>query len=212
LAQLDDRALAKLYKPDAKVPVLVDVPPLRFLQLEGAGDIGGATFQEAVAALYALAYAVKFAAKKQLSLTYKVSPLEGIYWRDDDAEGFEPADRSTMSWRLMIMLPDGVSGEFVETIRPKVAAKKNPPRLADIRLQTFSEGRSVQILHIGPYADETSTVQRLFRFAEEAGYNITGDHHEIYLGDPNRAVVEKLKTVLRYGVRKARGFHGDGGR
>jgi len=86
-----------------------------------------------------------------------------------------------------------------------VATKKNPPRLADIRLQTFSEGPSVQILHVGPYSQEPATVARLFSFAEEHGYDITGRHHEIYLGDPNRAAAEKLKTILRYGVRKARG-------
>ncbi len=105
----------------------------------------------------------------------------------------------------MISIPDEVSGEFIDEIRAKVATKKNPPRLADIRVQTFSEGRSVQILHIGPYADEAPTVERLHAFAEENGYEITGDHHEIYLGDPNRADPSKLKTVLRYGVRKARG-------
>jgi hypothetical protein len=86
-----------------------------------------------------------------------------------------------------------------------VATKKNPPRLGDIRLQTFSEGTSVQVLHIGPYAAEAPTVERLIAFAEANRLEITGRHHEIYLGDPNRAAAEKLKTVLRYGVRKARG-------
>lgn len=198
---LDARRLAALYKPGAKAPVLVEVPPMRFLQIDGAGDIGGERFREAVAALYGLAYPVKFSAKKQIGLAYKVAPLEGLYWRDDDAE-FDPEDRGSLSWRLMIMVPDEVSGEFIEQAREKVAARKNPPRLADIRLQTFSEGPSIQILHIGPYAEETPTVERLFAFAEAHGYEVTGEHHEIYLGDPNRATAEKLKTVLRYGVRK----------
>lgn len=196
--------LAALHKPGAKTPVLVDVPPMRFLQIDGVGDIGGATFQEAVSALYALACAVKFAAKKQLGLAYKVSPLEGLYWHANDSAEFDPEDRASLSWRLMIMVPDEVSGEFIETARDKVAAKKNPARLADIRLQTFSEGPSVQLLHIGPYAEEAPTVARLFSFAEERGYEVIGEHHEIYLGDPNRTATEKLKTTLRYGVRKAR--------
>jgi hypothetical protein len=200
----DPRQLAALYRPGAKEPVIIDVPPMRFLQLEGIGDIGGATFQEAVSALYGLAYPVKFAAKKQLGLAYKVAPLEGLYWHPDGDADFDPDNRVTLSWRLMLMVPDEVSGEFINDVREKVAAKKNPPRLSDIRLQTFSEGTSVQVLHIGPYAEETPTVERLFAFAEERGYEITGDHHEIYLGDPNRAAADKLKTVLRYGVRKAR--------
>ncbi len=200
---LTARQLVSLYKPSPKAPVLIDVPPMRFLQLDGVGDIGGPTFQEAVGALYGLAYPVKFAAKRQLDLAYKVAPLEGLYWHED-GDIFDPEDRASLSWRLMIMVPNDVSGELIEETREKVAAKKNPPRLADIRIQTFSEGTSVQILHIGPYADETPTVERLFAFAEERGYEITGEHHEIYLGDPNRAAAEKLKTVLRYGVRKAR--------
>ncbi len=203
MTSLDARELAALYKPSAQAPVLVDVPPLRFLQLDGVGDIGGPSFRDAVAALYGLAYPVKFAAKKALGFAYKVSPLEGLYWDETDG-GFDPLDRTALAWRLMIGVPDEVTGELIEATREKVIAKKGLPRLADIRLQTFSEGRSVQILHVGPYADETPTVERLFTFAEANGYEVTGDHHEIYLGDPNRADAEKLKTVLRYGVRRRR--------
>ena len=91
MTPLDPRKLAALYKPSAKAPVIVDVPPMRFLQLEGVGDIGGASFQEAIGALYGLAYPVKFAAKKQLGLTYKVSPLEGLYWHPDGDADVRPA-------------------------------------------------------------------------------------------------------------------------
>ncbi len=204
MALLDPKQLAALRKPGARTPALVKIPPMRFMQIEGVGDIGGETFREAVSALYGLAYPVKFAARKQLGLPYKVAPLEGLYWPADEAVAFDPNDRDSLSWRLMIMVPDEVSGELIEQTREKVAAKKNPARLADIRIQTFSEGKCVQVLHVGPYSEETPTVQRLFAFAEARGYEISGAHHEIYLGDPNRAAAEKLKTVLRYGVRKAR--------
>jgi len=204
MSPVDSRRIDALYKPSSKVPCVVDVPPLRFLQLTGTGGVGGPGFQDAVGALYGLAYPVKFAAKKALGLSYKVAPLEGLYW-NDDPEASHPDDRESLAWRLMIMLPDEVSGELVEATREKVAAKKNPPRLAEVRLQTFSEGTVVQILHIGPYADETPAIDRLFAFAQERGYEVCGDHHEIYLGDPNRADPAKLKTILRYGVRKRRG-------
>jgi len=204
MALLDPRQIAALRKPGARTPALVKVPPLRFLQIDGVGDIGGETFQEAVSALYGLAYPVKFAARKQLGISYKVAPLEGLYWPADATSEFDLAARASLPWRLMIMVPEEVSGELIEQTREKVAAKKNPPRLADIQLQTFSEGTSVQALHVGPYSEETATVSRLFAFAEERGYEINGAHHEIYLGDPNRAAAEKLKTVLRYGMRKAR--------
>ena len=104
----------------------------------------------------------------------------------------------------MIMLPEEVPGDLVESTREKVVAKKDLARLSDIRVQTFSEGTSVQIMHIGPYADETPTVQRLLAFAAEKGFEVAGSHHEIYLSDPNKSAPEKLKTVVRYPVRRPR--------
>jgi hypothetical protein len=201
---LDASQLKLLYKPSAKAPALVEVPPMRFLQLDGVGDIGGPTFTEAIGALYGLAYPLKFGAAKALGLTYKVGPLEGLYWQGDGSHGFDAASKEPMSWRLMIMVPNEVDGDFIEATRAQVIAKKNPPRLPDVRVQTFSEGMSVQIMYVGPYADEPPTIERLFAFAEESGYDVTGHHHEIYIGDPNRSAPEKLKTVLRYGVRKAK--------
>ena len=196
------KRLAKLYKPSARMPVLVKVPPMRFLMIDGKGGLGGPDFQDAIKSLYGLAYPVKFAARKQLHLSYPVMALEGLYWDADGGEDLSLGDRDALSWRLMIMLPDAVPGELVESTRVKVATKKELPRLADIRVQTFSEGQSVQILHVGPYADEPATVELLFAFAAEHGFEIAGAHHEIYSGDPNRAAQEKLKTVLRYPVRK----------
>jgi len=196
------KRLAKLYKPSARLPVLVKVPPMRFLMIDGKGGIGGEGFQDAVKSLYGLAYPVKFAAKKQLGLVYPVMSLEGLYWSADGSENITLENRDSLSWRLMIMLPDAVPGELVERTREKVATKKDLPRLADVRVQTFSEGPSVQILHIGPYADETSSVKLLVAFAAEQGLEISGAHHEIYQSDPNKVDTTKLKTVLRYPVRK----------
>lgn len=198
------KVYAHLYKPSTKVPALVDVPPLRFLMLDGVGDVGGPRFQASIAALYGLSYPIKFAAKKELEITYQVPYLEGLYWDAEGAPFALPDEPERMAWRLMIMLPEQVPGELVETMREKVAAKKDLPRLDEVQLQTFSEGRSVQVMHIGPYEDEGPTVQRLMDFAADKCYEIAGLHHEIYVTDPGRTAPEKLKTVLRYGVRKAR--------
>lgn len=197
------KELGHLYKPSAKVPSIVEVPPLRFLMLDGVGGVGGDEFQSAIGALYGLAYPVKFAAKKALDLAYPVMPLEGLYRSTDGTAEFSADGSVELEWRLMILLPDPVPGELVDETRAKVAAKKDVPRLDDVRVQTFSEGTSVQIMHVGPYADEAPTIDRLLAFAAEKGYEVTGAHHEIYLGDPRRAAPEKLKTALRYGVKRA---------
>jgi hypothetical protein len=195
------RQLAQFYKPEAKAPRLVDVPTLRFLMLDGVDDVGGPSFTEAFGALFGLAYPVKFAAAKRLDLNYPVMPAEGLYWDADEGPLAPLTQAKHMAWRLMILLPDAVPGEFVDEVREKVAAKKDVPRLADVRIQSFTEGRSVQLLHIGPYAAETPTIERMLAFADERGLEFTGAHHEIYLGDPNRAAADKLKTGLRYAVR-----------
>jgi hypothetical protein len=129
-------------------------------------------------------------------------PSEGLYWDADKGPLVPLTQAKHMAWRLMIVLPDEVPAEFVEEVRADVAAKKNPPRLADVRVESFTEGPSVQVLHIGPYAAETPTIERLLAFAAKNGLEFAGAHHEIYLGDPNRSAPEKLKTGLRYPVRK----------
>jgi len=194
-----------LRKPTARTPAVVKVHTTRFLQIDGTGDVGSEAHREAVTALYGLAYPVKFAARKKLHLSYKVAELEGLYWHADDSAGFDPKNRNGLSWTLMIMIPDEVSAEFVEEVRAKVAGKKEIARLGDVRVQTFSEGKSVQMLHVGPYAEEGPTIARLIAWAANGGFELTGRHHEIYLGDPNRATADKLKTVVRYPVRKTRG-------
>ncbi len=195
------KRFGKLYKPSTTGPAVVDVPTLRFIMLDGDAAIGSQGFTESFEALYKLAYPVKFSAKKQLDVSYPIMPSEGLYWDGDGGADVPLAEATRMVWRLMLMLPDAVSSEFVDEVRERVMAKKGLPRLADIRVQTLTEGRCVQMLHLGPYAAETATVDRLRVFAAEKGLEFSGRHHEIYLSDPGRTSPEKLKTILRYPVR-----------
>jgi len=197
------RELKHLYQPSAKAPLIVDVPPMRFLTISGVGGVGETSFQEALQAIFNLGYPVKFGAKKTLEIDYPVMPLEGLYWNADGGFHFDASRPERMAWKLLMMVPDVIPDEFIETMRADVAEKKNPPRLADVRIETLAEGPSVQIMYVGPYADETPTIERLVAYAAEQGYEVAGAHHEIYIGDPNRSAPEKLKTVLRYPVRQA---------
>ena len=63
------------------------------------------------------------------------------------------------------------------------------------------EGRAAQILHVGSYADEAPTIEKLHAFIGETGLIPHGKHHEIYLSDPNRTPAERLRTVIRQPVR-----------
>jgi len=196
------KELKYLYEPSAKEPVIVDVPRMRFLAIDGVGGVGEGAFQDAIGALFSLGYPVRFGAKKQLEIEYPVMPLEGLYW--DVERGFEIslADATQLAWRLMMMVPFVVPSEFIEATRAEVATKKDPPRLSEVRIEDYAEGTSVQVMHIGPYDQETPTIERMLTFAAEQGYRVAGKHHEIYIGDPNRSAPEKLRTVVRYPVTR----------
>jgi hypothetical protein len=84
-----------------------------------------------------------------------------------------------------------------------VKKKAKFPRFPEVRFERFSEGRAAQIMHVGPYAAEGPTIERLHCFIAEQGLKLRGRHHEIYLGDPRRSAPEKLRTIIRHPVEKA---------
>lgn len=90
-----------------------------------------------------------------------------------------------------------MTGDLFRDILAQVRAKKELPALAKLRLEPYHEGRAVQIMHLGPFADEGPTIARLHRFVEEHSYALRGKHHEIYLSDLRRTAPEKLRTVIR---------------
>ena len=197
------KELSEFYSPPAKF-VIVDIPEMRFLMIEGHGDPNVAQeYQDAVGALYALAYKIKFMSKNQLGQDYVVPPLEGLWWAED-MEAFTTArDKSQWDWNMMIMTPEWITSEMYAEALELVRKGKNPVAMDKVRLESYHEGLSVQIMHIGSYDSEGPTLMKLHReFIPNNGYVEKGKHHEIYLGDPRRVAPEKLKTVLRQPVRK----------
>jgi hypothetical protein len=197
-----------LYSPPARKVELLEVPELSFLMIDGRIEPGQAPgtspgFQEAVAALYSTAYTLKFAAKQrpQNPVDYPVMPLEGLWWVEDG--NFDINVKDNFVYRLMMLQPDLVTPELVREAVAQAGKKRPNPALARLRLESFREGLSVQTMHLGPYATEPATVERMHAFAEAQGYRMAGKHHEIYLGDPMRADPEKLKTILRHAVAPA---------
>jgi hypothetical protein len=194
------KELKRLYQPSAKDPALVDVPAMNFLMIDGQGDPNTArSYQEAVEALFSVAYAVKFKVKKTLAIDYGVPPLEGLWWADDMAK-FSVADKSGWKWTMMIMQPEFVSTALVRDTIAEVKEKKGLPALALLRFESFHEGKSAQILHVGPFSAEGSTVARVHAFIDTVGKR-SGKHHEIYLSDIRKADPAKWKTIIRQPVR-----------
>lgn len=187
-----------LYQPP-RHPVLIDVPPMNFLMLDGAGAPDSARYQETVQALYSLAYGLKFHIKKNAGQDYRVYPLEGLWWVDDLSQ-LSMTERDNWKWTMMIRQPDLVTQELTAAMISEVIHKKQLLLAQEIRLETFAEGRAAQVMHIGPYSAELPTIELLHRFVAESGLQLRDKHHEIYLGDPRRTAPEKLRTVLRHPV------------
>ncbi len=192
------KELKSFYKASAKQVEIVDVPAMHFLMIEGQGDPNvSQSFQEAVEALFSLAYALKFMIKKgEAAIDYGVMPLEGLWWADD-MEDFCVARKDRWKWSLRIMQPEIVDADLVQNARLQVEKKKHPAALPLVRYASFTEGKAAQILHVGPFSDEGPTVEKLHAFIAQKGGERTGMHHEIYLSDMRRTAPERLKTLIR---------------
>lgn len=199
----DIKAVHKaLYSPSAKEFHVVDVPELQYIAIDGHGDPNTSpAYTDAIESLYTLAYAVKFASKKTLGRDFTVGPLEGL-WRSTDMASFSRRDKNAWGWTMMISQPAWITADMIAAAREQAAKKKQLTGLSDISLRTLTEGRSVQILHIGSYDDEAPTLHRLHdEYLPENGLTFNGDHHEIYLSDARRTAPAKLKTILRQPVK-----------
>ena len=204
--------LKHLYQPSAKKVEILKVPKLQFAMIDGSIEKGkepgnSPGFQEATQALYSISYTLKFTLKKRKTnpIDYPVMALEGLWWVEDGF--FDITVKDNWFYTLMILQPDIITKDvFTEGLEQVRKKKGDSETLSKLRLAHFEEGLCVQIMHIGPYAAEPATVERMRVFAAENGYRDrvgpNGKHHEIYLGDPRKSAPEKLKTVLRHPLEK----------
>ena len=192
------KELRHLYNTSSKAVGIVDVPGMNFLMIDGQGDPNTSQdYGDAVEALYALAYALKFMIKKgELEIDFGVMPLEGLWWVDDMSK-FSTEDKTNWKWTAMIMQPECITQDLFKAALGQVEKKKKLAALSRIRFAFFSEGKAAQTMHIGSFSEEGPTVARVHEFIQDNGYKLTGKHHEIYLSDIRKAAPEKWKTIIR---------------
>ena len=191
------------------VPEIVTVPKANFIAVRGMGDPNqeGGAYQSAVSILYAVAYTLKMSYKTDYRIEgffeYVVPPLEGFWWQEG-TDGVDYRDKSTFHWISVIRLPEFVTKkDFDWAVEEAARKKKLDCSLAEFL--TIEEGLCVQIMHIGPFDNEPSTVALMDQYIAENGYandmNETRLHHEIYLSDARKAAPEKWKTIIRHPIR-----------
>ncbi len=190
--------LKHLYKPSGKDVSEIDVPRMNFLMADGEGDPNNSqAFQDAIEALFSLSYALKFMVKKgEAAVDFGVMPLEGLWWMDD-MSAFDLQSKAQWKWTLMIMQPELITGLLFEDALAQVKKKKNLAALPNVRFEAYKEGKAAQIMHIGPFAEEGPTVEKIHNFIQEKSFSPSGKHHEIYLSDFRKTAPEKLKTIIR---------------
>lgn len=150
--------------------------------------------------MYAVSYALKFMVKKRGEIDYGVMPLEGLWWVDDMTQ-ISVEKKDAWKWTSMIMQPEYVLEDFVAKALEQARKKKNPAALSKVRFESFHEELSAQIMHIGPFSAEGSTIEKLHTFIKENGYELRGKHHEIYFSDLRRAKPKKMRTIIRQPIK-----------
>lgn len=193
------------------VPSIVEIPRMNYVAVRGHGDPNAADgdYQRAMSVLYAVSFTIKMSYKGDHRIDgyfeYVVPPLEGFWWQDG-GEGIDYANKSGFNWISVIRLPDFVTPDEFRWAVGEVERKKKID-CSKAEYLTVDEGLCVQMMHIGSYDDEPASIVLMDAYAVENGYAVDlsdrRQHHEIYLSDPRRCAVDKLKTVIRHPIRKA---------
>lgn len=193
--------MKEFYQPSSKDVVIVDLPKMQFLMVDGMGSPGDSKeYQEALAILYPVAFKTKFLSKAK-GKDYVVPPLEGLWWADNMID-FMQGNRDKWKWTMMIMQPEWITQEIInESIKNSIEKKPELKNLiSKLRFEKFKEGKAAQIMHLGPYSEEAPTIEKVHKFIKNKGGSFDGHkkkHHEIYLSDPRKAKPENMKTVIR---------------
>jgi hypothetical protein len=196
--------LYKVHKEEyiaPKKPTFVNVKKAQYLAVSGRGAPGSEAYQSKISALYSMAYTIKMTRKFEGKEDYVVGKLEAQYWADDESADFSDIRLEDFNWRLLIRTPDFIKKKDLKEAVGNLVDKGKGEGVDQVELVSLSEGKCVQMLHVGPYDQEQATIQEMLELAKAEGCTVHGRHHEIYLSDPRRVAPEKLKTILRLPVK-----------
>ncbi|MDD3183930.1 MAG: GyrI-like domain-containing protein [Anaerostipes sp.] len=199
----------EFYLPPKK-PSIVTVPAMNYIAVRGKGNPNdeNGEYKIGIGLLYGIAFTIKMSYKGNHKIDgyfqYVVPPLEGFWWQEGIA-GIDYNHKEDFNFISVIRLPDFVTREEFQWAVEE-ASKKKKTDFSKVEYLTYNEGECVQCMHIGPFDEEPKTIAAMHEYAQQQGYELditdTRYHHEIYLSDPRRCDVGKLKTVVRHPIKK----------
>lgn len=198
----------EFYMPKNK-PSIIEIPQMNYIAVRGKGNPNdeAGEYKQSIGLLYAIAFTIKMSYKGTHKIDgyfeYVVPPLEGFWWQDG-ITGIDYNKKEEMNFISIIRLPEFVTKDDFNWAVEE-ATKKKKQDFSKVEFLTYNEGLCVQCMHIGSYDNEPTTIELMNNYAQEKGYetDITDKrfHHEIYLSDPRRCNVNKLKTVIRHPIK-----------
>lgn len=198
------------YMPKNK-PSIVKIPKMNYLAVRGKGNPNDedGEYKKSIGLLYAIAFTIKMSYKGPYKIDgyfeYVVPPLEGFWWQEGLKNTINYNNKDDMCFISLIRLPDFVSKKDFDWAISE-ATKKKKGDYSKVEFLTYDEGLCVTIMHIGSYDLEPQTIELMHNYMKENGYeldiNANRYHHEIYLSDPRRVDVNKLKTVIRHPIKR----------
>ena len=199
----------EFYMPKNK-PGIVTIPKMNYIAVRGKGNPNeeAGEYKQSIGLLYSIAFTIKMSYKGTHKIDgyfeYVVPPLEGFWWQKGIV-GIDYNKKEAFEFISLIRLPEFVTKEEFDWAI-KEATNKKKQDFSKVEFLTYDEGLCVQCMHIGSYDNEPKTIELMDKFAKENGYELDITdfrfHHEIYLSDPRRCDVNKLKTVLRHPIKK----------
>ncbi|MBU1153971.1 GyrI-like domain-containing protein [bacterium] len=184
-----------LYSGKISKPVIVNVPLMNYLMIDGKGHPSEKEFQEACSTLYPVTYTIKFMLRPEINIDYKVMPLE-VMWTVNRTD-------KTFTWTMLQMQPEYVTKSIFQKGIEKLLLKKRPSLIEKLRFEKLDEGLCGQIIHKGPYEKMNDTFKILTDFLESEKYAYKKDSHDIYFNSPIKTKPENLRTMIRTQIKKS---------
>lgn len=195
----------KLYVASKEMPTIVEVPLMRILAINGEGDPQGPRFKDSVAALYSMAYAIKFLPRKNINpegyIDFNVTAIE-VMWSMKNGAKLDISQKDNILWEAFVVVPGFVTQNIVNIARSQIPETQASERHTELHIASLQEKTSVQVLHTGSFKNEQAAAASIDAFLDKRGLKPALRLHNIYLSDPTRTKTGRLRTIIRQPVTK----------